>query len=84
MSYRHPSETDACIHIATTGDWNSVKVFMGLKPLCGVLLLGMKDFDSIVTVSDLEHMPLADDEYLCPFCLEHEDYPLLVLACVGE
>ncbi len=80
MSYRHPSEEQTKVHIATKGDWDAMKVYSGLKPLCGVEEDDMTFHDVILSISDLDETILVEDEYLCPFCLEHEDYPLLVLA----
>jgi hypothetical protein len=79
MSYRHPSETDSCIHIATKTSWWDCD----LTALCG-WTEAFKSQDVVVTLSDLDDFPAVDGEYVCPFCLEHEDYPLLLLAHSGE
>jgi hypothetical protein len=69
------------VHVATQTDADPVKVFYGLLPLCGATL---KDCSVILTVSDLAIELLHEDEYICPLCAEHEDYPLLLLASSGE
>jgi hypothetical protein len=70
------------IHIATQGDWNPTEVWEGLIALCG--RENLDDPDCVATLADLEDDPVCGDEYVCPLCLAHPDYPLLVLANVSE
>jgi hypothetical protein len=78
MSYLEYSKAllNTKVHVATQADGDPVKVFKGLLPLCGATL---KDGSVILTVSDFD-FGLFLDEYICPLCEGHEDYPLLVLA----
>jgi hypothetical protein len=82
MSYLEYSKAllNTKVHVATQTDGVPVKVFKGLKPLCGTAL---KDNSVVLTLSDFE-FGLFLDEYICPLCLEHEDYPLLMLANVDD
>jgi hypothetical protein len=73
MSYTHKEQ----VHVATVADWTHTKVFYSLKPLCGAK---PRDNSVVLTISDLAVEVLTKDEYICPLCLEHEDYPLLLLA----
>ena len=77
-----PEDIPTRIHIATKGDWSPTEVWEGLIALCG--RENMDDPDCVATLADLEDDPPTSMEYVCPHCLIHPDYPLLVLANIGE
>lgn len=52
--------------------------------MCGTDMDGDSD-DIACTLTELDTAPIEEDtEILCPLCQEHPDYPLLVLAHVGN
>lgn len=75
------------VHIATTLDEAPYSRFEDLVPLCGEDLVPEMEGDEhemVVTLPSLDDAPLGEDEYVCSLCMHHPDYPLLVLANVGE
>lgn len=72
------------VHIGATSDANPTKVWASSVPLCGGGYNAKGEREMVSTLADLVEDPLGEDEMLCPDCLAHPDYPLLVLADVGE
>lgn len=75
------------VHIATTMDEDPYSLYESLVALCGEDIVPEVEGDEhelVVTLPSLDDDPLRPDEYLCSLCLHHDDYPLLVLAHVGE
>jgi hypothetical protein len=81
MTYPPLYET---VHISSTSEANPSKVWSAIGSLCGGGYNAKGEREMVSTLADLVEDPLADDEELCKDCLAHPDYPLLVLADVGE
>ena len=80
MSYTHKE----LVHISSTLEAHPSKVWTSAGSLCGGGYNVKGEREMVSTLADLVEDPLGEDEQLCPVCLEHPDYPLLLLADVGD
>lgn len=81
MTYTHKER----VHISSIPEGsNPFKVWKTEMSLCGGGYDVHGDRELVVSLADLRDEPLGEEEELCPACVEHPDYPLLVLADVGE
>lgn len=72
------------VHIGATSDSHPTKVWSAVGSLCGGGYNVKGEREMVSTLADLAEDPLAEDEELCRECLAHPDYPLIVLADVGD